>query len=150
YILKRSFLALCLFALMMAAAGCSDLTKTDQTAEPAVALLPTASPSSEPTEAPTPTPTPTPTPAPIITKATLGAIGDVLIHSSIYKDAYQADGTYNFMPMFSNVKPFMQKPDILIANQESMIGGTQLGLSSYPRFNSPHEVGDAIKDAGVD
>lgn len=30
-----------------------------------------------------------------------------------------------------------------------MIGGEEIGLSSYPSFNSPYEVGDALKDAGV-
>ena len=29
-----------------------------------------------------------------------------------------------------------------------MLGGTELGLSNYPRFNSPYEVGDAFIDAG--
>jgi poly-gamma-glutamate synthesis protein (capsule biosynthesis protein) len=31
-----------------------------------------------------------------------------------------------------------------------MIGGSKLGLSTYPSFNSPQEVGDALKDIGVD
>jgi poly-gamma-glutamate capsule biosynthesis protein CapA/YwtB (metallophosphatase superfamily) len=44
----------------------------------------------------------------------------------------------------------LQKPDIAIANQESMAGGTEIGLSSYPSFNSPHEIADALKDAGID
>jgi poly-gamma-glutamate capsule biosynthesis protein CapA/YwtB (metallophosphatase superfamily) len=52
--------------------------------------------------------------------------------------------------MFTLVKDILQKPDILVANQESLTGGTELGLSSYPIFNSPHEIGDALKDAGVD
>lgn len=86
---------------------------------------------------------------PVTYKATLAAIGDVLIHSSLYKDAYK-NGRYDFRPMFQQVKPYLQAADITFANQESMIGGTSLGLSSYPRFNSPHEVGDALKDAGID
>lgn len=85
-----------------------------------------------------------------ITKVTLGAIGDVLIHDRVYWDAAQKDGTYNFKPIFEKVKGLLQAPDILVANQETMIGGKALRLSSYPSFNSPHEVGDALKDAGVD
>ena len=38
--------------------------------------------------------------------------------------------------------------DIKYYNQETILGGTELGLSSYPRFNSPYEVGDAFVDAG--
>ncbi|WP_163099730.1 CapA family protein [Peribacillus alkalitolerans] len=87
---------------------------------------------------------------PIVHQVTIGAIGDILIHNEVYEDAKQTDGTYNFDKMFSEVKQTMQKPDILVANQETMIGGEEFGLSSYPSFNSPHEVGDALKNAGVD
>lgn len=87
---------------------------------------------------------------PIVSKATIGAIGDILIHNEVYEDAKQADGSYNFHKMFKEVSATMQKPDILVANQETMIGGKKLGLSTYPAFNSPYEVGDALKSAGVD
>ncbi|WP_188457006.1 CapA family protein [Virgibacillus oceani] len=80
---------------------------------------------------------------------TISAIGDMLIHSQVYKDAKVAGG-YDFTPMLDAVKPFLNSSTITIANQETMIGGESIGLSSYPRFNSPVEVGDALKDAGVD
>ncbi|WP_433942919.1 CapA family protein [Paenibacillus sp. SN-8-1] len=86
----------------------------------------------------------------MITRATLAAVGDVLIHSPVYKDASISKGKYDFNPMFNEVRKLTQEPDILVANQESMIGGTGLGLSSYPSFNSPQEIGDALKAAGVD
>ncbi|MGJ7921160.1 CapA family protein [Neobacillus sp. LXY-4] len=81
--------------------------------------------------------------------ATIGAIGDILIHDWVYEDA-KTESTYDFKPMLSNIKGAMQKPDFLIANQETILGGVQMGLSSYPTFNSPQEVGDAFIDAGVD
>jgi len=84
-----------------------------------------------------------------IDSVTLAAVGDVLIHSSIYKDAKTAEG-YDFRPMFAKVKPYITAADLAIANQESMIGGEAIGLSDYPMFNSPFEVGDALKDAGFD
>lgn len=80
---------------------------------------------------------------------TISAIGDMLIHSPVYDDARVGD-TFDFSPMLKHVKPYLEKADITIANQETMIGGTEIGLSTYPSFNSPHEVGDALKDAGVD
>lgn len=86
---------------------------------------------------------------PVTTKVTLAAIGDVLIHSSIYKDAKKQDG-YDFVPMFERVRTYIEEADIAIANQESMIGGEALGLSDYPRFNSPYEIGDALKAIGFD
>ncbi|MEH7502609.1 CapA family protein [Neobacillus drentensis] len=82
-------------------------------------------------------------------RITLGAIGDILIHDKIYKDAFNG-AAYQFDPMFENVKPLLEKPDVLTANQESLIGGQALGLSSYPRFNSPYEVADALVHTGVD
>jgi poly-gamma-glutamate capsule biosynthesis protein CapA/YwtB (metallophosphatase superfamily) len=85
----------------------------------------------------------------LTTKITLGAIGDILIHDWVYEDAYSPTG-YDFKPMFQHVKSSLQRPDILLANQETVLGGVELGLSSYPMFNSPQEVGDALLDAGVD
>lgn len=82
-------------------------------------------------------------------KITIGAIGDILMHDTVYKDAYKG-GKYNFNPIFTNVNSILQKPDILTANQESTLGGVELGVSSYPCFNSPHEVADALVNNGVD
>lgn len=81
--------------------------------------------------------------------AVIGAIGDILIHDWVYEDAKTKKG-YNFKPMFQPIKSILQRPDLLIANQESIPGGETLGISSYPSFNSPHEIVDAIMDAGVD
>ncbi|KZE67701.1 capsular biosynthesis protein [Fictibacillus phosphorivorans] len=83
------------------------------------------------------------------TSLTLAAVGDILIHDTVYNSAKTASG-YDFNRNFLPVKPYLVQPDITMANQETMIGGTKLGLSSYPSFNSPHEVGDALKANGVD
>ena len=82
-------------------------------------------------------------------KLTVGGIGDILIHDRVYQDAF--NGThYNFNPIFENVKSILEAPDVLTANQESMLGGIDIGVSSYPMFNSPHEVADALVNTGVD
>ncbi len=75
-------------------------------------------------------------------------VGDSLIHWGVYNDAKQPDGSYDFKPMLQYIKPISSKYDIVYYNQETVLGGTSLGLSSYPRFNSPQEVGDAFLDAG--
>jgi poly-gamma-glutamate capsule biosynthesis protein CapA/YwtB (metallophosphatase superfamily) len=85
-----------------------------------------------------------------ISTVTLAAVGDILVHDTVYNSAYVGDGKYNFNPMFELVKPYLTKADITMANQETMIGGTEIGVSSYPSFNSPYEVGDALKANGVD
>lgn len=82
-------------------------------------------------------------------KMTIGAVGDILIHDRVYNSS-RTRGGFNFRPAFSAVKTVLQKPDMLTANQESVLGGVKLGLSSYPMFNSPQEVGTAVKNAGID
>lgn len=75
-------------------------------------------------------------------------VGDALIHSSIYMDAKTSTGSYDFRPMLEKIKPIVSKYDLKYYNQETVLGGVELGLSNYPRFNSPYEVGDAFIDAG--
>lgn len=80
---------------------------------------------------------------------TLSAVGDILIHDRVYEAAETEDG-YDFEPMLKDMKPYMEDATITFANQETMIGGEELGLSGYPAFNSPVEIGEELKDSGVD
>lgn len=80
--------------------------------------------------------------------ASMVMVGDSLIHNSLYIDAKQADGSYDFKPMLEFTKPITTQYDLAYYNQETVLGGVELGLSSYPRFNSPKEVGDAFIDSG--
>lgn len=73
--------------------------------------------------------------------------GDALIHSAVYADA-KTNSKYDFKPMLTEIKPIIQNYDLAFYNQETILGGTELGLSTYPRFNSPYEVGDAFINAG--
>lgn len=74
-------------------------------------------------------------------------IGDSLIHEAVYADAHNENG-FDFKPMFQYVKPIISKYDLAFYNQESILGGSEIGLSTYPQFNSPYEVGDAFIDMG--
>ena len=85
---------------------------------------------------------------PIEYSARIFMVGDALIHSSIYQDAKQSDGSYDFISMLEYIKPIALKYDLKYYNQETILGGASLGYSNYPRFNSPQEVGDAFIDAG--
>lgn len=79
---------------------------------------------------------------------TLMAVGDNLIHMGIVNTGKQPDGTRNYDFLFDGIKNFLEKADIKIINQETILGGDQLGFHGYPRFNSPSEVGHAIAKAG--
>lgn len=77
-------------------------------------------------------------------------VGDVLLHDRVAKSGETDDGTYNFDAIFANVKDDIENADIAIVNQEVIIGGSELGISGYPAFNAPYELGDALVDAGFD
>lgn len=89
---------------------------------------------------------------PSVYKLSMVMVGDYLIHTSIYKEAAinaNNDG-YDFKPMISLIKNYISdnKYDLAYYNQETIIGGDEIGLSSYPAFNSPYEAADAMIDAG--
>jgi len=95
----------------------------------------------------TATPTPTPTPKPSVT---LTMTGDILLHDRIHKYCLQEDGTYNYDAIFANMAERIAGADLALVNQEIILGGKELGISGYPSFNAPVEVGDALVNAGFD
>lgn len=103
----------------------------------------------EPTVTPEPTPTPEPTEPPFEEyDISLMALGDNLMHMGIVNTGKLPDGTYDYSFLFQNITDFLDAADLRVINQETILGGNELGFSGYPRFNSPTEVGDAIAAAG--
>ena len=84
------------------------------------------------------------------TSVSMVMVGDYLIHSSIYKDANKNAGYngYDITPMLTYIKEKVRNYDLAYYNQETILGGSELGVSDYPNFNSPYEAGDAMIDAG--
>lgn len=78
------------------------------------------------------------------------AVGDNLIHGLIYYYGDQGDGTYDFDAMYARVSDTISSADVAYLNQETICGGTELGLQSYPTFNSPYEILDGVANAGFD
>ncbi|MGL5978151.1 MAG: CapA family protein [Erysipelotrichaceae bacterium] len=78
------------------------------------------------------------------------AVGDNLIHSTVYEDALQSDGSYDFTNMYQHVKSMIETADLAFINQETMIGGTSLGLSGYPSFNTPEGMVKSLYQTGFD
>ncbi len=84
----------------------------------------------------------------IISKtAQFAAVGDVLVHDTIYQDA-QTETGYRFAPMFAPVKSEIQKADIAIANQETPVTNDYSQLAGYPRFNAPRDILRDLKTTG--
>lgn len=76
--------------------------------------------------------------------------GDVLLHLRLAYWSENGKGGYDFNPIFKIIKPIIQKADLAIVNQETILGGKELRVSGYPTFNGPYELGDAIANAGFD
>ena len=96
----------------------------------------------------TPQTTSTPQPTPIVEKAELIMAGDALLHGAVYTDAKTAEGGYDFTEMMSTLNRVVDHYDLKYYNQETILGGTELGLSTYPCFNSPQEFGDTMMNLG--
>lgn len=79
---------------------------------------------------------------------TLMALGDNLMHMGIVNTGKQSDGTYDYSFLFQGMTEYLEAADLKVINQETILGGNELGFSGYPYFNSPTEVGDAIAAAG--
>ena len=75
-------------------------------------------------------------------------IGDMLIHEPVYKSGIQNDGSLNYDHFFKNIQEDLDEAEIKIVNQETILGGSEMGFSSYPCFNSPQEIGDSEAKAG--
>ncbi len=81
-------------------------------------------------------------------KVTLMAVGDDLVHTSVIESGKRSDGTYNYDHLFTDILKDINDSDLAVINQETVLGGSELGYSGYPKFNSPKEIGDAIVRAG--
>ena len=79
-------------------------------------------------------------------KISITMVGDALIHSPIYKYAYDGK-TYNFEPIFRDVKSELNG-DLIYYNAETIFGGKELNYSGYPNFNTPNEFGDTMIKLG--
>lgn len=85
---------------------------------------------------------------PIEKRMSIVMVGDALIHGAIYMDAYQGNNKYDFTSMFTDIAPIIKNYDLRYYNQESIIGGKKIGVSHYPRLNSPEEIGENLISIG--
>ena len=97
--------------------------------------------------------TPSPTPGPAFTprKATIRAVGDLMMHIEQLEAAARPDGSYDFHPQYALIAGSLAKADYTIATLETTVGlYSDEPYSGYPLFNAPPEMLDAVRDAGVD
>lgn len=86
-----------------------------------------------------------------VKNVTISAIGDIMAHDDQLKAQFDKDtNTYSFDNNFKYVKPYISKSDLAIGNLETTLAGPKAKYSSFPKFNSPDELADAIKNSGID
>ncbi len=86
----------------------------------------------------------------VVSTATVGSSGDILIHKNVFLAAKKGN-EYDFSDIVTKVSPYFKKYDYMVANLEVTLGGTAAGeYRGYPGFNCPDSVVDAFKNGGVD
>ena len=90
-----------------------------------------------------------PRPPPRVERFDIVASGDLLLHSPILNRARDPiTGRYDFRPMFAGVRPILSRAALALCHVETPLGAGP--ISSYPIFNAPGELADAIRWAGWD
>lgn len=78
--------------------------------------------------------------------------GNVLLNKEMWNDAKTEEGKYNFDSMFEYLNDIMKKSDLNFYTEESVIGGSTLGMTDFVNgvysYNAPEEVGDALIKVG--
>lgn len=87
-------------------------------------------------------------PAPAEQSLRLMAVGDDLIHNSVYWSAEQPDGSYDFTPFYQDIAQVTADYDLACIQQETIFVNDPALYDNYPRFASPTAVGDALAQAG--
>ena len=87
----------------------------------------------------------------VVSTASIGAMGDLLMHKPIFDDhtkynaaVQQKDGSYDFGTVFQYLSEYTAALDFTVANLETTLAAEDNGFafSGYPLFNCPDEVVD--------
>lgn len=76
------------------------------------------------------------------------ATGDMIPHDAINQEAKQTDGSYEYSQMYGDMKKYFDNSDVRFCNQTVLGGGTEFGISGYPKFNSPTEFARDMAELG--
>ncbi len=76
------------------------------------------------------------------------ATGDWIAHDSVNAAAKLPNGGYNYLPLVQDFVPIFKAADIRFCNDPILNGGESLGVSGYPKFNSPTEFVTSMGQLG--
>ncbi|MFZ5631588.1 MAG: CapA family protein [Bacillota bacterium] len=78
-------------------------------------------------------------------------MGDFLMHMPLVGSSRDPHtGRYDFKEIFKECGDYLASPDFTLANLETRLAGPEKGYSGYPRFNTPAELADNMKELGID
>ena len=80
----------------------------------------------------------------------ISAVGDIMCHSVQFDYAQVSKNSFDFNPVFRMVSEHLSKSDFTFGNLETVFAGKKAKYTGYPRFNSPSQLADALKNAGFD
>lgn len=112
------------------------------------AAAPSAAPAESILEEDSAEPEPSPSPTPQVSTVSLMAVGDNLIHSTVYEFAQQEDGTYDFTEIYSQIKDDLSAADLNCIQQETIFVDDPSLYSNYPCFGTPAEMADSLAQVG--
>ncbi len=91
------------------------------------------------------------------------AAGDIVLHESVFLDANRRSGqsgvsgslnassTYDFLPMYQNIRDAINESELSMVNQETLVDASVSGIpEGYPGFTGPKEAGDTLSELGFD
>lgn len=84
---------------------------------------------------------------------TLVGTGDIIPYPSIVQraaDDSAEKGGYDFRKILAGVKPVVSAADLAICHHEIPYGRPGGTYTGYPLFKAPHQLADALRDAGYD
>jgi poly-gamma-glutamate capsule biosynthesis protein CapA/YwtB (metallophosphatase superfamily) len=80
----------------------------------------------------------------------VSVVGDIMCHSVQYNYARVSADSFDFNPVFAEIKSYLKQSDFLFGNLETVTAGEQKRYSGYPLFNSPDAFISALNNAGFD
>jgi poly-gamma-glutamate synthesis protein (capsule biosynthesis protein) len=81
----------------------------------------------------------------------ISVVGDLMCHAPQFEYARVGKDSFDFSPVYRNVKKYLESSDFTFGNLETVTAGKENGgYTGYPLFNSPASYISALKDVGFD
>lgn len=88
-----------------------------------------------------------PDPIHVVSTASIGSMGDLLIHSPILRAFCDtSSNSYNFEKIFTHIDPYIKELDYAAIDLEGSLAGSN--FSGYPLFRCPDNMIDSAKNCG--